>query len=192
MNHLGITLPSRFNDHIKRPIIVNNVFSSEECDRIIDNYGHFEQSTVYSGQSSGYNPDLRNSFSKFIETNQESDWIFSRLSDVCMDVNQNSFNFLLDSIQETQVLKYEKGGFFKLHTDLGTDFASTRKMTLVCLLSKSDSYEGGDLEFLFEGSLSREQGTIILFPSYLPHTVKMVKSGTRFTLVSWAHGPHFR
>lgn len=192
MNKLGITLPSRFNDYIKRPILINNVFTKEECNKIIENHGVFLESSVYQGDSSGYNPDLRNSFSKFIETNQENDWIFSRLADICMNVNQNAFNFLIDSIQETQVIKYEKGGFFKLHTDLGNDFASTRKITLVCLLSDPEDYKGGDLEFLFEGSLSREQGSLIIFPPYLPHTVKMVKEGTRYTLVSWAHGPHFR
>ena len=36
------------------------------------------------------------------------------------------------------------------------------------------------------------QGTIIVFPSMLPHRVTPVTEGVRYSLVQWFSGPDFR
>jgi len=41
-------------------------------------------------------------------------------------------------------------------------------------------------------SMSRDLGTMVIFPSYVPHRVVPVTSGTRKALVVWAAGPAFR
>ena len=60
-------------------------------------------------------------------------------------------------------------------------------------------YEGGNLEFDF-GTLSgkdrikiceeiKPKGSIIVFPSFLPHRVSPITKGTRYSLVLWSLGP---
>ena len=62
-------------------------------------------------------------------------------------------------------------------------------------MSKPDDYEGGNLEFLgteTQTEAFREQGVCIIFPSFLAHRVTKVKSGTRYAIVGWVHGPTYK
>ena len=73
-----------------------------------------------------------------------------------------------------------------------------RKISIIVTLSSRESYEGGELKFDFGEHYSkkinknldhlREPGTIIIFPSFLQHCVTPVKSGVRYSLVSWCSG----
>ena len=36
------------------------------------------------------------------------------------------------------------------------------------------------------------RGTVIVFPSFLPHRIRTLTRGTRYALVAWGHGPAFR
>ena len=40
--------------------------------------------------------------------------------------------------------------------------------------------------------MPREQGQIIVFPSYTLHEVTPITKGTRYSLVSWVSGPSFK
>ena len=64
-------------------------------------------------------------------------------------------------------------------------------------LTDASTYEGGDLmldlgDHTMRGKYkvtdAREQGTIIIFPSFLHHCVSPVTSGTRYSLVMWSLG----
>ena len=67
-------------------------------------------------------------------------------------------------------------------------------------LTDASTYDGGDLMFDFgenEGgkvtaSEAREQGSIIVFPSFLHHCVSPVTRGTRYSLVNWTLGRPFK
>ena len=77
------------------------------------------------------------------------------------------------------------------HRDVGAT-NSTRKLTYVVQLSASAAYSGGDLFFPDLGHVApRDQGTLIVFPSFLSHVVSPLMAGTRHALVSWIHGPTF-
>ena len=78
-----------------------------------------------------------------------------------------------------------------------------RKLTISCVLSDEDNYEGG--EFMFDlgpheraeryveaEELSHGAGTAIVFPSDTYHQVKPVLSGERYTLVMWSLGAPFK
>jgi len=59
-------------------------------------------------------------------------------------------------------------------------------------LSDPAAYLGGDLLLTLTGThVSREQGSLIVFPSFLQHVVSPVIRGTRHVLVGWVHGPTF-
>ena len=65
------------------------------------------------------------------------------------------------------------------------------------ILSDPKDYVGGEIEFkTSEGKIIKiekpSRGTVIIFPSFLYHRVKPVKSGTRYSLVVWACGENFK
>lgn len=72
-----------------------------------------------------------------------------------------------------------------------------RKISMTVNLTDETNYEGGDLMLdLGDHSMrgkykvedAREQGTIIIFPSFLHHCVSPVTLGTRYSLVMWSLG----
>jgi PKHD-type hydroxylase len=77
-----------------------------------------------------------------------------------------------------------------------------RKLSCVINLSNPKDYEGGD--FFIEnqnGTIKRdilritdfkEQGSVIVFPSYLFHKVSPIKKGKRYSLVNWTIGNPWR
>jgi len=84
-----------------------------------------------------------------------------------------------------EVLRYDKGGFFKIHTD---SYASQpRTMSMIYLLN--DDYEGGEIAF-FQGqyTIKPKAGSCVVFPSNFmyPHEIKEVLDGTRYSIVSWS------
>jgi PKHD-type hydroxylase len=172
---------------------VPNVFTPEECDKIVKEYSHkcVPSGTVKSGNA-------RSSKSFFIDHSKESDWIYVRLASVVDFFNTDKFKFKLDrKFQSIQFTKYEKGDFYKWHVDVGpTADTCTRKISLSVQLSSDDAYEGGDLQFgnLDDEALtaSREKGSVTLFPSIIRHRVSPIESGTRYSLVVWAIGAPFQ
>ena len=76
-------------------------------------------------------------------------------------------------------------------------WGKVRKLSLTINLSDPKSYEGGDFEMEVRGDIEvitdgREQGSMILFPSFVPHRVTPVTRGTRYSLVIWLLGRPFR
>tara|TARA_B100001094_G_scaffold304126_1_gene332800 strand:- start:7201 stop:7956 length:756 start_codon:yes stop_codon:yes gene_type:complete len=78
-----------------------------------------------------------------------------------------------------------------------------RKLSMTINLNKPGDYEGGNLKFdfghhtedgvrFYECEEIRPQGSIIIFPSFIPHCVTPVTKGTRYSLVLWSLGYPFR
>ena len=53
-----------------------------------------------------------------------------------------------------------------------------------------------EVEYLYEddkgAKMKKEQGTLIIFPSYILHEVKPVTKGERNSLVAWVTGKQFK
>ena len=98
-----------------------------------------------------------------------------------------------EQIQYTEYYGSNEGGY-EWHMDCGEKIQNQRKISVTVQLSDSNEYEGGDLEFLGTETNTeafRQQGTCIIFPSFLAHKVSKVKSGTRLAIVGWIHGPTY-
>jgi len=104
----------------------------------------------------------------------------------------DGFNMALDP---PNILRYtaEEKGHYDWHLDYGSAF-SNRKISFSIQLSDPSEYDGGMLEVtgMPPNEETRKKGTIILFPSYVRHRVTPVTRGTRYCIVGWVHGPHFR
>ena len=101
--------------------------------------------------------------------------------------------------------RYNEGDYFKLHRDSGIYEGPAknewdRKLTAIVFLnaeddgSGPDSYEGGQLVFhdLSDDTesgadgfpLQAELGLLVAFPAYVPHEVKPITRGRRYSLVA--------
>jgi PKHD-type hydroxylase len=102
--------------------------------------------------------------------------------------------FDLNGIEPIQIGQYKDGGFYNTHQDAGfgteSVFGTTRKLSVVLMLSDNNAYEGGDLVLKLTDDfvVPNKRGTIIVFPSPTYHVVTPVTKGERYTAVSWVVG----
>lgn len=125
-----------------------------------------------------------------------SKWIFDKTSFLVKEANQQFYRTdLFGFTEKLQITKYEKGNFQNWHMDMGHGGYSIRKLTFSIQLSAPEDYEGGEFEVLAyydPMGFSKDQGTIIVFPTYVVHRVKPVTKGIRYSLIGWIGGPHYR
>ena len=178
----------------------NNAFTPEECEFIINigsSLGLHKGSIMRAENSYGLELTTRNSDISWIGSNEDTAWIFRRITDLVTTVNSQFFNFDLLGFEELQFTKYHSDykGFYSRHTDYGYENLVNRKLSFSVQLSDPDTYEGGDL-VLHGGSgemkVQKDHGTMIFFPSFTLHEVKPVTKGLRYSLVGWVNGPRFR
>ena len=124
-------------------------------------------------------------------------WVESIVANVVQMSNaQAKWNFALDSAEAVQYGIYNEGAYYKWHRDDDHLISYNRKLSITVQLSDPTHYSGGDFkmcnfyneELPYDPKL-RGQGTIIVFPSLLRHTVEKVTRGTRKSLVQWYSGP---
>ena len=111
--------------------------------------------------------------------------------------NKNHFGFGdIQITEQAQFTEYPEGGFYDWHMD--TDVVMqheppVRKISMTCLLSPENQFEGGDLELMAPGKrVKLKQGQAIIFASFLNHRVAPVIRGVRQSLVMWFGGEPFK
>tara|TARA_R100000234_G_C4914574_1_gene141404 strand:+ start:40 stop:612 length:573 start_codon:yes stop_codon:yes gene_type:complete len=184
-----------FNNHI----IAKKLYSQETCQNIIDYASECEEiigSIVNEDNTEEVDNDFRRVITYSPPNNEESVNLFQKIISPMYQCNETHFKFELIDFIEFHILKYDVGGHYKLHCDVGDtinkNINNTRKLSFSIILNSD--FEGGDLEFpglpnsyLDKGIILR-MGDCIMFPSYLYHKVRPVTSGTRWALVGWMHG----
>ena len=114
------------------------------------------------------------------------------------EANRSSgWNYIVDGQEDTQVGRYksENTGHYDWHMDSSPPQNGVqRKLTCVILLNDPSEFEGGILQFkgMEDDVALKQQGSIVVFPSFIEHRVTPVTKGVRYTAVTWAYGPAFR
>ncbi len=174
------------------------IFTKEQCDWVI-NYAiknNVQGTPAYIGggdRTGGVlNKDIRDANVHPFPLNEQTEPLYRKIMMIAEDANK-AYGFDIDGIpHEFQLLRYEPGGHYNWHMDMG-GANGDRKISIVVFLSDPNDYEGGQLEVMSNGGvLPREQGMVATFPSYMMHTVNPVVKGTRWTLVTWITGTPFR
>lgn len=181
------------NDFLDRPCFAVGYFSSDECARIRQQSVIFQSADGKVTDEEAEMHDVRNSTVRWLSPSDDSRWIFEKLWSAIEEVNQR-YQFELYGIREVQIARYGVGGFYDWHLDIGKTDTSSRKLSVSVQLSGPESYEGGELvlrDYVNEEPV-KEIGSVIVFPSYLSHRVNEIRSGERWSLVAWVHGPPFR
>jgi PKHD-type hydroxylase len=170
------------------------VFTAAECQRIIALSGERAPGGLQFAEQAG--ADYRSSEVSWIRPSESNTWIFSKTFDLVRKVNQRCYQMELTGFTEPlQIAEYSANGHYDWHLAVGAGPFSVRKLSFIVQLTDPTDYDGGEVEFLYARepqTAPREQGSMTLFPSYLLHRVKPVTRGTRFSLVGWIGGPHYR
>ena len=169
------------------------VFSKEECEKIIKiaKDTGMEEATTHDGKK-----DIRKSDVSWLMPSENLDWAYRKITDTVLHLNERYFKFDISGFNEGfQFTNYKApSGNYGKHVDRANNFV-IRKLSLSVQLSDPKDYEGGDLR-LYESNkakvMQKEQGTLILFPSFILHEVMPVTKGERNSLVAWVTGKQFK
>ena len=111
--------------------------------------------------------------------------------------NENLFGFKVHDLPlSVNWNTYGVGNEYPYHVDF-TDMGSACDIKLTAIVDLShEAYDGGEFEFFWMGQefLIKEfgPGTVLVFPSFIHHRVRPVKSGVRKSLSMWLTGPNWR
>jgi len=172
----------------------NNAFSKEECERIIN---IAKNKGLIKGKTKGES-DVRDSkISWLYPTDENIEWVFRKVTDICLNLNERFFKFDLFGLNEGfQFTNYvAPSGKYGKHIDRSINIP-IRKLSISIQLTNPQEYEGGELK-LYDGGeggtiMDKTQGTLVMFPSYVLHEVMPVTKGERNSLVTWVTGNQFK
>lgn len=174
------------------------IFTPKQCQMVIEAGRAEPRINAQVGSSKGPTHDTKTRTSHI-------SWIpFKKMTEMYKDIekimkttNGNHFGFDgMQIIEPAQYTEYPEGGFYDWHIDNDLECSKeppVRKISMTCLLSPKNEFEGGDLELMKEGQIAKlEQGHAIFFASFIRHRVAPVIRGTRKSLVMWFGGPPFK
>ena len=181
-------------DNIHAYAYWEKAFTKEECEKII-------KIAKTKGLKEGVTFDNNKSnvrFSKicWLYSSDDLDWVYRRITDIVLNLNDRFFQFDLHGLNEgLQFTNYKApSNKYGKHIDRSLNMI-IRKLSLSIQLTNPKEYEGGEL-ILYEDEkgteMKKEQGTLVLFPSYMLHEVKPVTKGERNSLVAWVTGKQFK
>jgi PKHD-type hydroxylase len=138
-------------------------------------------------------------------------WIWNEIFPYIETANKKAgWNFQLEHPEDFQFTKYKLNQFYDWHCDSWdepysdpknkTTYGRIRKLSVSVCLNDGSEYKGGELEFkplhpneqkihVCDQILSK--GSLVVFPSFVPHRVKPVTEGERYSLVMWNLGNPF-
>ena len=135
----------------------------------------------------------------------QEQWVYDLIWGYMLSANeQGGWKYNIVAAENCQVTRYTKDGFYSWHVDgMGSHnevwnkpnellHGNVRKLSMSIVLNSN--YEGGGFEMRgLENKISKlEEGSIIVFPSFIEHRVVPVTNGFRYSLVAWFVGPPFR
>lgn len=179
-------------------LIVEQLFTEEECDEIISYGADWTEGTI---QKFNHQIPDRERRSVLISKENLPEELIQRLYFKIMQLNVKTFRFHLEGFvlhDLPRIFKYsaEREDHYGWHRDTLFDpnNQTGRKLSFSIQLTDSKDYDGGDLEFMpqLTNPLQRRKGFLVVFPPYLVHRVTPITRGTRYAIVGWMHGPSFR
>ena len=173
----------------------DNFLSKKECEEIIK-LAKTKQLIEGSIYGAGIKPDTRNSSICWLAPTDGLQWLYKRLTDCVTTLNNKYFGFDLSGIQEgIQFTNYKApNGKFAYHMDR-LHQGVIRKLSITIQLTDPKEYEGGELELKIGNKpmiMKKDQGRLLMFPSFFLHQVNTITKGERNSLVVWITGSQFK
>lgn len=177
----------------------DGAFTEEELKKIesLDEWLKTEQALVGSF-SLEVNLEKRQSEICWLPLREDTKFIWDKIADVVMKLNNQFFHFDLDGFYEQiqlSIYDEKENGHYGWHTDAGA-YGIPRKLSFSMLLTDPKEFEGGEFQIMTTTevpiTMNQSRGRAWVFPSNYLHRVTPVTKGTRKSLVIWAGGPAFK
>lgn len=176
-------------------VLVSQFLTKEQCNAISKQLvpDLWVQADLADGS---IDKEKRNAFKQFLPISDKG-WPIMDIIAAIKNINQQKYQFDLSGIMDNDgpvVMKYNVDGHYDWHIDIGKN-VSNRKISFIIQLTDPSTYEGGDIEVLnatLKKDLFKEQGNLIIFPSYIPHKIHKITKGERVSIVGWIHGNSFK
>ena len=160
--------------------VIHNVFSNEECKKIISEYKDQVQKATHDDGSGGLTDNDDSVRSSKVSWINNTSWHYDGSGG---HFSKRSFTFgVPNSLTETA-----NPGCIN----------TVRKISASVLLN--DDYSGGEFDSIHledgiavKKEIKPKTGDAIFFPSHIQHRVRPVRVGTRYSLVCWFAGPPFK
>jgi len=170
----------------------DNAFSKKECETIIS----IAKAKGFIDGETKSKSNARSSKICWLYSADNLDWVFRRITDIVLNLNNRYFQFDIFGLNEGLQFTNYKAPSDKYQKHIDRNFnIPVRKLSLSIQLTDPKEYKGGEL-YIYEDKkgtiMKREQGTLVLFPSYTLHEVKPITKGERNSLVSWVTGKQFK
>jgi hypothetical protein len=173
---------------------IDNAISEGFCKKLIEEYAKSEVEKlppVIGGGEGSINLDIRN-----VQRLQLPLFagIGATLTSIGLQVNHQVWQYHITHSNQSEFLMYDIKGKYETHTDtFHARSNETRKLTVLAFLN--DDFEGG--KFYIQNSHERmypqqTPGTVLVFPSFMPHGVEPVTKGIRYSIVTWMVGEYFK
>ncbi|HWN38131.1 MAG TPA: 2OG-Fe(II) oxygenase [Gammaproteobacteria bacterium] len=166
-----------------------------EIDRLLTEHA----SLVSEGKlaAGNTNANIRRSQVVMLGDEPKYHWLYDRIWAAAQECNRLFFCVDIVGVETNlQLGRYDSSdrGFYDWHTDFA-GVRPLRKLSISIQLSRTEDYDGGDLELMYGTEpqrLDRTRGAFIVFPSFVLHRVTPVTRGTRWSLVAWIGGARWR
>lgn len=185
-----------FNTLIKfvnvNPInIYENFLTNNECDKLIElSNKRFIDSRV-NNNSKQVNNNIRSSHSAFYKTS-ENEFIISIEKRIAQLLYIN-----VNNLENLQVSKYNKYGFYKLHHDFFSNNINQRKYSIIIYLTDLQQGEGGETHFpLYNIKVTPSKGKLIYFDNLffnnivntltIHESLQILCDKSKYVLVTWS------
>jgi len=180
--------------------------SHEVCQKIIKlGEGKWDQAKTWGSKDENIEHDLSKIRKSDVVWIKEQ-WIYDLIWEYMISANEEAgWKYDIVAAESCQVTRYTKDGFYTWHKDgIGSHkevknepdnkflHGNTRKLSMSIVLNSN--FESGDFEMrdMDEGIPRLEEGSVIVFPSFIEHRVAPVTKGVRYSLVCWFVGPPFK
>ena len=167
-----------------------NAVAPEMCDALLKERAALEEAQAIVGTGGGaLNPSIRDSKVCWANKNH---WIESVMYNYALYANDYAgWSFKMGRPEQVQLTSYGIDSFYGWHEDWSPleGAPDVRKLSVVLLLSDPADFEGGQFQFIDQGPVEMQRGSLIVFPSYLRHQVTPVTKGQRYSAVCWVMGP---
>tara|TARA_R100001244_G_scaffold105562_2_gene78317 strand:+ start:4023 stop:4610 length:588 start_codon:yes stop_codon:yes gene_type:complete len=184
-------------DHIHFFSFQRKVFTKKECEHIVKLGKKEGLGKAFVGNKNKLNNKQRKGKISWIHPIKSNTWMFERITYYLNELNKKYFKFELDGFLEGfQFTNYKNKEFYDWHIDRGFNSTYARKLSLTIQLTDPTEYRGADLvlsESTEETVINeKEQGTLIVFPSFTMHKITPIIKGERNSLVGWCSGSNFK
>jgi hypothetical protein len=173
---------------------IDNAISQKFCDLIINEYikPEVKKYDPIVGDNEGFvDLNIRNTKRVMLPLHCG---IGATLTSIGLNINNETWKFNITHSNQSEFLIYDIDGKYECHVDTFHCHSNeTRKITVLAFLN--DDFEGG--KFYIQNSSKRfypsqSKGTVLAFPSFMPHGVEPVTKGIRYSVVTWMTGPYFK